>query len=161
MKEMHENRDSVILRVELSRENGGINTKVSYIPCLSEDTPSGAAVVTAYPPHSDASRESFLRTKEALGKSINHFKYRPTVMFSGSSILNDIFKTGSGFRLDKTAMYLSQISLGSEKSFDPPEDCDDVMKLEFGKDLVGYIKSTSPDFWQLIFIRLPVYLVIK
>lgn len=146
MKEMHENRDSVILRVELSRENGGINTRVSYIPCLSEDSPQGVSVVTAYPPHNAASREAFLRTKEALGKSINHFKYRPTVMLSGSALLNDILKTGGGFRLDKTAMYLSQMSLGSEKSFEPPEGCDEVMKLEFGKDLAGYIKSTAPDF---------------
>ena len=151
MKEMHENRDSVILRVELSRENGEINAGLSYIPCISEDTKQGTAVVAAYPPHSAESRESFLRTKEALGKSINHFKYRPTVMFSGSSILNDIFKTGNGFRIDKTAMYLSQMSLGSEKSFEPPEDSDTVMKLEIGKDLAGYIKSTAPDFLAIDF----------
>lgn len=147
MKEMHENRDSVILNVELTRENGEINAKLSYIPCVCENTDSGVAVFPAYPPHNDESRESFLRTKAALGKSINHFRFRPMVLFSGSAILEDIFNAGNGFRVDKTAMYLSQMSLGSEKSFDPPEGCDDeALKLEFNKDLAGYIKSTTPDY---------------
>lgn len=146
MREMHENRDGVILRVELSRKNGEITARLSYIPCLCENTAGGVAVVPAYPPHSDLCRESFLRTKETLGKLINHFKYRPTVMLSGSSQLSSIFKVGSGFRVDKTPLCLSQMSLGSEKSFDPPEDCDEVLKLEFDKDLVGLIKNAAPDF---------------
>lgn len=146
MKEMRENRDSAVLRVELVRENGSVDAKLSYIPCFNENIEQGVAAVTAFPPHSAESRESFLRTKSILGSLINHFEYRPTVMFSGSAILDDIFKAGRGFRVDKTAMYLSQMSLGSEKSFEPPEGSSDVLTLEIGKDLAGYIKKTSPDF---------------
>ena len=146
MKEMRENRDSAILRVELYRENDDIKARLSYIPCLSEDIEQGVAAVTAFPPHSDESRESFLRTKAALGALINHFEYRPTVMFSGSAILDDIFKAGRGFRVDKTAMYMSQMSLGSERSFDPPEDASEALALEITKDLEGYIAKTNPDF---------------
>ena len=146
MKEMRENRDSAVLRVELSRENGNVKSEISYIPCLSENTEQGVAVAVSFPPHSKESSASFLRTKDTLGALINHFTYRPTVMLSSSAILNDIFTAGRGFRVDKTAMYLSQISLGSEKSFEPPENCDKVLELEIGKDIPGYIKETSPDY---------------
>lgn len=146
MREMLENRDSAILRVELSRENGNIDAKLSYIPCLSEDIEQGVAVAKAFPPHGDESKESFLRTKATLGALINHFEYRPRVMLSGSGILDDIFKAGRGFRVDKTALYISQMSLGSEKSFDPPEDATDTLALEIGKDLAGYISKTAPDY---------------
>ncbi len=150
MKEMRENRDTAVLRVELSRENGDLNGKIaaklSYLPFLNENIEQGVAAIPSFPPHSKESKESFLRVKAALGTMINHFVYRPTVMLSGSVLLNDIFMAGRGFRLDRTAVYLSQISLGSEKSFDPPEGCDEKMELEFSKDLAGYIKKTSPDF---------------
>ena len=146
IREMRENRDGAVLRVELSRENGNVDAKLSYIPCLSEDIEQGTAVVTAFPPHSDESRESFLRTKAALGKQIDHAEYRPTVMISGSSILDRIFKAGKGFRVDKTAMHMSQMSLGSERSFDPPEGSSEAFALEISKDLEGYIAKTCPDF---------------
>ena len=146
MREMRENRDSAVLRVELSRENDAIKASLSYIPCLSEEIEQGVVAAPAFPPYSDASRESFLRTKATIGKLINHFEYRPTVMFSGSAILDDIFKSGRGFRVDKTAMYMSQMSLGSERSFDPPEDASEALALEITKDLEGYISKTNPDF---------------
>lgn len=146
MKEMRENRDSAVLRVELSRGNGSVNARLSYIPCISEDTERGVAAVPVFPPYSVESRESFLRTKSALGTSINHFEYRPTVMLSGSAILNNILKAGGGFRVDKTAMNISQISLGSVMRFDPPEGSDEALALELGKDLGGYIQRTNPNF---------------
>lgn len=147
MKEMRENRDGAVLRLELRRdENGAVQSKLSYIPTLSEDSPRGAAVAEAFPPHSEISRVSFQRTKAAMGNAVRHFTHKPVVMLSGSAVLRDIFRAGKGFRLDRTALGLSQISLGSEKSFDPPEDSDEVLSLEFGKDLCGYIKATSPDF---------------
>lgn len=146
MREMRENRDSVVLRVELTRDGGAVSAKLSYIPIFNEDIEQGVAATVAFPPHSVQSRESFLRTKAAIGTSINHFEVRPKVMLSGSAILGDIFKAGRGYRVDKTAMYLSQMSLGSEKSFDVPEDANEVLALEVGKDLAGYIRKTAPDF---------------
>ncbi len=147
MKEMRENRDSAVLRLELRRdENGAVLSKLSYIPTLSEDSPRGAAVAEAFPPHSEISRISFERTKAAMGNAVRHFAHKPVVMLSGSSVLRDIFRAGKGFRLDKTALGLSQISLGAEKSFEPPEGSDETLSLEFGKDIGGYIKTVSPDF---------------
>lgn len=145
MSEMRENRDSALLRVELTRSGGGINARISYIPCVSENRSYGAAVVPAFPPHSGESRDSFARTKAALGTAVNHFAYRPSVLLSGSAFLGKIFGAGRGFRTDKTAMYLSQISLGSLSGLTPPEG-DEALALEIGKDLSGYIARTAPDF---------------
>lgn len=147
MREMRENRDSAVLRVELTRGgDGAVSARLSYIPIFNEDTEQGVAATIAFPPHDVKSRESFLRTKATIGTSINHFEFRPKVMLSGSAILGDIFKAGRGYRVDKTAMYLSQMSLGSEKSFEVPEDANEVLALEIGKDLAGYIKKIAPDF---------------
>lgn len=146
MKQMFENRDGAVLRVDLSREAEGVSAKLSYIPCYSEETEQGVAAVAAFPPHSIETRASLQRTKTAMGARIDHNETRPLVMVSGSSILYRILKSGDGFRVDKTAMHLSQMSLGSEKSFEPPEDSSKPLALEIGKDLAGYIKNTSPDY---------------
>lgn len=146
MKEMRENRDSVLLRLELSRENGGIKARISYVPCFCEDIEQGAAVVTAYPPHSDASRESFQRTKAVMGRSVNFYKFRPKVLLSGSSFLYEVISAGKDFRVDKAAMFLSQMSLGSKKICESPKDCGNFLSLEIGKDLAGYIDRACPDY---------------
>ncbi len=152
MKELRENRDSAVLRLELRRdESGSVSSKLSYIPTLSEDAPRGTAAVEVFPPHSEISRDSFQRTKAAMGNAVRHFTHKPVVMLSGSAVLRDIFTAGKGFRLDKTALGLSQISLGAEKSFDPPEDCDGSLSLEFEKDIAGYIKERSPDIFAVDF----------
>lgn len=109
-KELPENRDGAILRVELSRRNGKIVSAASYIPCASFDFSEGAAVRPVWPSYSEASAESFSRTKEHLGKAINPFAYRPLVALSGSVILEKILKSGNRFRVDKNPMLLSQIS---------------------------------------------------
>lgn len=146
MAEMRENRDGALLRVELSRAEGKVKASLSYIPCFCENADFGVKVVPAFPPHSDDALNSHLRTKEALGKSINHFAYRPLVMLAGSVMLDRIFKAGRGFRVDKTPMYLSQLSLGSESGFAPPEGDDEKLALEISKDLAGYIEKAAPDY---------------
>lgn len=146
MSEMRENRDSALLRVELTRVDGKIRASLSYIPCYCEDSEGGVAVVSAFPPHSEDCLNSYYRTKEALGKSINHFEYRPLVLLAGSAMLEGVFKAGRGFRTDKTAMYLSQLAMGSESGFAPPEGDDQKLALEIGKDISGYIEKTAPDY---------------
>lgn len=145
MSEMRENRDSALLRVELTRADGKINASLSYIPCFCEERGFGVEVVSAFPPHSEDCLNSHYRTREALGKSINHFEYRPLVMLAGSAVLEGVFKAGRGFRTDKTALYLSQLSLGSSSGYEPPED-DERLAIEIGKDLSGYIQKTAPDY---------------
>lgn len=83
MSELSGNRDSVILRVELTRGADGISAKYSYIPCMTEDRDWGAEIVTVSPPHSAESRASLQRTKEVIGKRINCYAYRPKVFLSG------------------------------------------------------------------------------
>lgn len=146
MAEMKENRDSAVLRAELSRKDGKVTARLSYIPCFCENRGFGVEVVPAFPPHSTDTEDSFLRTKSAVGTRINHFAFRPKVMLSGSAGLERIFKTGRGFRIDKTAMYLSQMSLGSERAFAPPSNGDDALDLEIGKDLAAYITKAAPDY---------------
>lgn len=145
MSELRENRDSVLLRVELTRVNGKIKTELSYIPCYSENSEHGVSVVPAFPPHNNECLDSFYRTKNAVGKSLNHFEYRPLIALMGSAVLDDIFKAGRGFRTEKTPMYLSQLALGSESVFEPPKN-DEKLALEISKDISGYIEKHSPDY---------------
>ncbi len=152
MNELPENRDSAVIRVELTRENGKIVSSLSYIPCFCENREYGAAVVPAFPPHSEETRNSFARTKAIIGTGINHFAYRPKILLSGSSNLEKIFNAGRDFRTDTAAMYLSQLALGSDRSFSAPRDCDKKLSLEIGKDISEYIKSSAPDFLAVDFL---------
>ena len=108
MSELSGNRDSAILRVELTRGADGISAKYSYIPCMTEDRDWGAEIVPVSPPHSAESRASLQRTKEVIGKRINCYAYRPKVFLSGSPMLGRIFTQGTEFRLDKSGLRLSQ-----------------------------------------------------
>lgn len=145
MSEMRENRDSALLRVELTRVDGKVKADLSYIPCYSENSEHGVSVVTAFPPHNEECLNSYYRTKAAVGKSINHFERRPLIALMGSAVLDDIFKAGRGFRTEKTPMYLSQLALGSESGFTPPEG-DERLALEISKDISGYIEKVAPDY---------------
>ncbi|MBD5129906.1 MAG: capsular biosynthesis protein [Ruminococcaceae bacterium] len=145
MSELRENRDSALLRVELTRVDGKVKASLSYIPCFCENSEGGVSVVTAFPPHSNDCLESYYRTKAAMGKLINHFEYRPLVALMGSAVLGDIFKAGRGFRTDKTPMFISPLSLGSDRGFEAPEG-DEKLALEINKDVAGYIKKTEPDY---------------
>ncbi len=151
MSEMNENRDGLILRLELSRGENGIETRLSYIPTVSELRERGAAVVPAYPPKTAEARESFLRTKSNLGGLINHFVYRPSVLLNGSAGLGRIFAAGRGFRVDKTGLLLSQLSLFSGTSADAAGEDDARLKLDIEKSFSKYIAETKPDYFALDF----------
>lgn len=145
MKEMKENRDSLILRVELSRGEEGVSSRISYIPCMSETRSYGAAIVPVYPAYSKESAESFARTKETLGTAISHFEYRPRVLLNGSANLSRIFSAGRGFRIDKTGLLLSQISLGADRGFVCEED-DERLKIDIQNSFGDYITNTKPEY---------------
>ncbi len=149
MNEMQGNRDSAVLRVELTRTESGISTRCSYIPCLTEDREWGAEIVPVYPPHSAESAASLRRTREAIGKRINCFAYRPKIFLSGSVLLGRIFSQGNGFRLDKTGMRLSQLSLGCAKAAPAeavPENAEPRLRLDMCKDIAGAVKDSAPDY---------------
>lgn len=156
MSDSRENRDGIILRAELVKKEDSISAELSYIPVFSENGESGAAVVRAFPPHSVHTRASFERTSKILGKKLRCFTYRPKVMLSGSGILRRIFRSGSDFRIDGTAMFVSQLSLGSCPA-EPDEEYTGRLSLEFTKDLTEYIYTTNPDYIAVDFFGAGIY----
>ncbi len=151
MNEMKENRDGLILRLSLSRGENGLDARLSYIPTMSELFERGAAVTTVYPPKTAEARESFLRTKTNLGGLINHFSYRPSILLNGSAGLSKIFACGRGFRVDKTGVLLSQLSLCSKEGESAANVEDARLKLDIEKNLPEYIQNTKPDYFALDF----------
>ncbi len=156
MSEIDGNRDGAVLRAELRRENGAILTRVSYIPCMTEDRSWGYEIVPVFPPHDKESAASFERTKTVLGTGINHFEFRPLIYLSGSRLLNRIFSAGRGFRTDRTALLLSQLSLGCGKS--APEEAieaaegDERLKLDLSKELAGNMGESQADYCAVDFL---------
>lgn len=149
MSELSGNRDSAILRVELTRTADGVSAKCSCIPCMTEDREWGAEIVPVSPPHSAESRASLQRTKEVLGKRVNCFPYRPKVFLSGSPMLGRIFTQGTDFRLDKSGLRLSQISLGCRQAAPEgacPDSADDRLRLDMSKNLADAIRESAPDY---------------
>lgn len=147
MAEMKENRDSVILRAELSKDaEGKVSASLSYIPCISEDREYGVCVLPSFPPHSFAAQESYMRTRAAIGKSINHFEARPKVLLSGSAILRKIFNAGRGFRVDPAGLLQSQVTACGEPDYEIPEIKNDAVRTDVEKSLPAYMKESSPDY---------------
>ncbi len=147
MSEIDGNRDGVILRAALlRRSDGGIETRVSYIPCMTAGREWGAEVLRVFPPFSAESSASAERTGAVLGEGIKRFAYRPRIFLSGSVLLNRIFKSGSGFRTDRTALLLSQISLGCAKSAPADDIEEDRLKLDMEKDIAAAVTKYAPDY---------------
>lgn len=143
MASMREHRDGAILRVELSRDGEDIRAKYAYIPCRSED---GLRVVRTAPAYNEAATESAERVKKNISSNIKIYKSKPKVTVFGSSILYKILTAGDGFSVDTTGLYLSALSLGSEKFYDVPEGADKILALDITKDIKGWVERSSPDF---------------
>lgn len=146
MNEMRENRDSLILRAELSRGEKGVSAKLSYIPVMSETRPYGAAVVPVYPAFGKECAESLSRTKAALGAGVSHSGYRPRILLSGSGNLRRIFSSGKGFRADKACLGLSQLALGADKGYPCLPTDDKAVCIDVGNSLGEYIEKTTPEY---------------
>ena len=144
-----EYRGSALLRAELSRSESGISARLTYTPCICLNEENGVRAYPCRKPFSEESRECAALTARRLGKGISAENRRPRVLLSGSPILGDIFSAGSAFRVDKTAMRLSQLSLGSSpaaaEGFSPDEGCSERLRLDITKSLPEYIARTAPD----------------
>ncbi len=146
--EMTDHRDGAILRVELSRRMGKISAECTAVPCYSENGDAGVYASAAVPSRSLDTEKSASRTLKYMGKKIK--PYKPSVAIIGSSVLNRILTAGDGFRVDKTAMYLSPLSLGAKEYPDIPNDIDETLKLDIGKDLknaLGSCDYAAVDFY--------------
>ncbi|MDE7229540.1 MAG: CapA family protein, partial [Oscillospiraceae bacterium] len=143
MNSMREHSDGAILRVELSRSGEDIRAEYSYIPCSSED---GLRVVRTIPAFNENAVASAERVKKNLLRNIKLYTAKSKVMILGSSILYKILSAGNGFSVDAAGMYLSALSLGSEKFYDVPEGADRILALDITKDIKGCVERSSPDF---------------
>ncbi len=146
MSELRENRDGAILRAELYKNENGVCADYSYIPCYCEDREYGVCTTAADPPHSEACRESFERTRAFMGKSIKTHPKKPLMMIFGSSNNYRILKAGNAFRVNKTAMLLSPLSLGAKRAYAVPEKCGETAAIDISKDVVGCIDKVNPDY---------------
>lgn len=143
MSAMRENRDGAILRVELSRSGGDVHAEYSYIPCASED---GLRTVITSPAFNESAEISASRVKKAISGSIKLFgTQKPRIMLIGSSILYKILNFGDGFSIDTSGLYLSALSLGSEKFYDIPEGSPRRLSLDIGKDIGAAAEKASPE----------------
>ena len=146
LSELSEQRDGLILRVEIYRDIKKTSAKLSYIPIYSESRDFGVSVERALPVHSENTDNSFKRTKKYIGSEIKFYIEKPSVMLVGSLILYRIFTSGNGFKIDKSALYLSPLSLGAEKMHKLTDDMQGSLALDVSKDLTGYITENNPDF---------------
>ncbi len=144
-KEIPENRDGAILRLELSRKSGKVVSTVSYIPTASFDFSEGAAVRPVYPVYSDESQASYDRTRDHLGKAIAPYAYRPLVALSGSVILEKILRSTNRFRIDKNPMLLSQISACTGEGVSEGGLVGSV-RLDVEKSLPEYLQKCGAEY---------------
>lgn len=143
--EMSENRDSVILRVALHRSDDEIKADISYIPCVCSDSKCGVTVhpVTNY--FNDPTKNAINRIKETMGEEINPYEYRPTIVLSGSVILERIFKSGSFAQLDKEPLLLSQLSACAGEGIDK-DSVDGLSSLDAEKNFAEYLSNCGADY---------------
>lgn len=137
---------SALIRAVLSRGKNGVSVELSYIPCMCEFGDKGARAYPCQKLFSAQSSESATLMANNLGKGIRAHGYIPKVLLSGSPLLKEIFSAGNAFRADKTAMRLSQISLGCEKGFELDENLSAREKLDISKKLAEHLAQTKPDF---------------
>lgn len=146
MSEIRENRDGALLRADISRgADGKVSARLSYIPCFCEEREFGICVQPAYPSYSFAARESFSRTRAALGKEIGH-SVKPLVFLSGSPILSSIFAAGRGVRTDSSGVLVSQLSACGEPDGDVPETGNVTLGVDIGKRLPSLLLEAKPDY---------------
>ncbi len=143
--ELNENRDSVVLRVELFRTEDEIEADISYIPCLNVDSECGVTVFPVRNCFNGDSEKSFTRIKETMGEEIEPFEYRPEVIVSGSVILEKIFDSGDSVRVDKYPMQLSQLTACSGDGL-PSEGLTTALELDVSKGFAKYLENSNADY---------------
>lgn len=149
MDEMDGNRDGIIVRAELLKNEKGVTARISYIPCLTEMRGWGAEVMPLYAPYSRETRAAFERIKAAVGNGILNTSFRPRVFMSGSVQLDKIFRFGGGFKCSRAGLRLSQISLGGAAGIPHDQietDAGDKLRLDLSRDLASAIRKANPDY---------------
>lgn len=160
MHDISENRDGIILSIELTKKDGTVSADLSYIPVYSESRDFGAAVVRAYPSFNAHTRESFERISKLFSKKLSNRAAQPKILLSGSALLKKIFASGDRFKTDDTTVFVSPLSLGSQAVLSD-EKCGKRLGLELKKDISEYIYATKPDFVAVDFFGAGTYSCLK
>lgn len=113
MKELRENRESVIVNLILTRTESGVKSDISCIPTLCKDTSDGYTVSVLDGLLTQTEQISEDRIRDILGKE-GVIRKHPKFLLQGSAVLKNIFRD-SGFSYDDTALILSPLSLVSKK----------------------------------------------
>lgn len=142
--ELPENRDSAVLRVALTRHNGAVSAKVSYIPCVCEGLDGDVRVLPVQRTYSSDSHEARERIAAHIGSEIQPFSPKPEIVLSGSSILGRIFSYGGRFHTHRTAMRLSQ--LGTDGIGYVADDVSEPVRIDIEKDYMNYFRSCGAEY---------------
>lgn len=143
--EMNENRDSVVLRVELYRSDDEVKANISYIPCMSADSHSGVTVYPVTKCFNEGAKKAAARIKKALGDEIEPYEYRHSVVLSGSVILDRIFASGDYVYADKTPLFLSPLTVCGGEG----KDADGIsggLAIDIEKSFGEYIAGCGADY---------------
>ncbi len=142
--ELPENRDSVVLRVALTRRNGSVSAKVSYVPCVCEGLGGDVKVLPVQRTYNSDSREAKERIAAQIGDAVHPFSPKPEIALSGSSILGRIFSYGGRFRTHRTAMRLSQ--LGTDGIGYVADDVSEPVRIDIEKDYMNYFRTCGAEY---------------
>jgi len=143
--ELSGNRDSVILRVELSRNGDDIDADISYIPCMSADSACGIMIHPVGNYFNDASKKALERIKKTLGEEISPFECRPKVLLSGSVILERTFDAGDFADVDKYPLLLSQLTACGGEAL-PADGLTTALQLDVDKSFPEYLENSDADY---------------
>lgn len=144
MKELRENRESVIVNLILTRTESGVKSDISCIPTLCKDTSDGytVSVLDGSLTHTEQISED--RIRDILGKEGVIRKY-PKFLLQGSAVLRNIFRD-SGFSYDDTALILSPLSLVSKKSNLSGKAGSQRNKIDINKNFKSFLDGSDSDY---------------
>ncbi len=144
MKEMRENRESVIVDLTLRRASGRITSDINCIPVLCEDTSDGYTVTVLDGALTENRKTARERIKSILGGSAD-ICGKPKLLLQGSAVLRKVF-SDSGYNYDDTPLILSPVSLVSEKSTLTGKCGNARNKLDIAKNFDSYISDNKKDY---------------
>ena len=146
MIELKENRESIIVKLELTRDEKGVKAEYSYIPTLVTDE-KGTVVVSAIDtPVAEREKEAHSRIASILGEKIK-ISDKHKVLLQGSVVLRKIFETQRDAKAYSDALILSPLSLCSKAyNEQPTEENVPRVRLDIKKNFEQYIKSTECEY---------------
>lgn len=151
MSEVKGNRESAIIRAELTRKGNTIAADISYIPVYSADNEGAATITPLSVPVNAEQAQAYRCVENAIGKKIKPFAAHPKIILSGSAVLGKIFEDSEEYGVSREALILSQLTVsGTPKESADKNDAPRV-KLDVEKSFDRYIASSAADYIVLDF----------